>query len=164
MREDEALHLAGGGDGDLVDDLDALGPQALGHVALPQVGDEIVLGGRRGGVARYDEGADALAEARVGHADGGRVGQPRRADEVVVDLPGRDVLAAADDDLLLAPVDADAPLLIHVAQVAAIEPSLVVQRAVGAVALVQIPHEHVRARGRSPRPGRPGAPRCLPRR
>lgn len=26
LREDEALYLAGGGDGDLVDDLDALGP------------------------------------------------------------------------------------------------------------------------------------------
>ena len=52
LREDEALHLAGGGDGDLVDDLDAPGPQALGHVALSQAGDEPVLGRRRGGVAQ----------------------------------------------------------------------------------------------------------------
>ena len=71
LREDEALHLAGSGDGDLIDELDAFGPQALGHVALFQVGDELVLGGRRCGIGGHDEGADALAEARVGHADGG---------------------------------------------------------------------------------------------
>ena len=69
--------------------------------------------------------------------------RPGGAYEVVIDLAGRDILAAADDDLLLAPVDADAALLVHIAQVAAEKPAVVGEGAVGAVALVQVADEHV---------------------
>ena len=146
VGEDVAAHLAHEGLRDLVDDLDALGPQALGHALAFQVGRDRLQGRHRVAQRRH-EGADALAQAVVGHADGGRLAHARAAHQVVVDLAGRQVLAAADDDLLAPAVDADAAVLVHVAQVAREPPAVVGERAVGALRLVQVADELVRATG-----------------
>ena len=52
--------------------------------------------------------------------------------------------AASLSPAIGSPVDADAPLFVHVAEVAAVEPAVVVERAIGALLGVEVAHELVR--------------------
>ena len=67
------------------------------------------------------------------------------------------MFAAADDDLLFAAVDLRAALLIDGAQIAAVEPAVIVQRLVGAFRIVQVAYEHMRPANLFPSPWTPGA-------
>ena len=86
-----------------------------------EVFQQVSLG--EGGVgAAYDDGSSDLSPAVVGDADDGRLGHGRVLEEAVLDLDGRDVLAAADDHVLLAVDDGQVPLGVQRPAVAGVEP------------------------------------------
>ena len=93
---------------------------------------------------RNGEQADALAKAAVGHADGCMVYDILPAVDGVVHFAGGYILAAADDDLLFAAVDANATLVVHDAQVSAVKPAVVIERFLGLFGIVQIADELMR--------------------
>src|SRR5262245_1676189 len=70
---------------------------------------------------RHDAGAHALAARRVRHADHRHVGDGGMCRQLVLDALGREVLALADDDVLLAAGDADVALGVAHGEVAGAE-------------------------------------------
>src|SRR4051794_37113352 len=70
--EDVALDLAGRREGELLEELQALG-QLVGGDAVAEEGDELLEPRRRAARLRHEAKAVALAEPRVGDADDRRV-------------------------------------------------------------------------------------------
>src|SRR3982075_1546743 len=80
------------------------------------VGDDLL--GRDGGAGlQHHEGAGRLAPFLVGLGDDGGVGDRRMLDDHALDLDGRDVLAARDDDVLGTVAQLDVAVLVQHAQV-----------------------------------------------
>ena len=108
-----------------------------------------------------DHRADALAERRVGHRDDRHVRHRGVGDQQVLDLLGRDVLPAADDDVLEPVGDREVPAGVDPADVPGAEPAAgqergLVQRLVGVAGeqlgaagedLARLPVRHVAAVG-----------------
>src|SRR5574339_321451 len=114
-----ALHLAGGGHGQRVDELDLLrilvGREAPAHVALDLLLE--LPGGLRSRL-RHDEGLDDGAARRIGLADHRGVRHRRVLDEAALDLRGPDAVARTLDDVVRAPLVPEVAVLIHLALVA----------------------------------------------
>ena len=91
--------------------------------------------------AQHDEGLDGLAPLLVGHADHRDLGHRGMLEQAVLHLDGRHVLAARDDDVLLAVGDGDVGAL-GKAAVARVEPA-VLDRLGRLLGLVPVPLEHV---------------------
>jgi len=124
------------------DDLDTLGPILLGDLVFRHVGlhgSQIELMSR----AQRDEGAGAFSQPRVGIADQRGREHRRVLEQQVLDLDDRHVLAAADDDVLDAAVDADVALVVQIGEVAGVEPPAGVERL--DVASLVVAERHLRA-------------------
>ncbi len=78
--------------------------------------------------ARHDDRRDRLAPLRVRAAEHGRLEHLRMRLEHGLDLGGRDVLAAADDRVGLAPGHAQAPALVELAEIARVQPAVGCER------------------------------------
>ena len=121
LAEAVLLDLAARGHRKLADDLDPLGKLVLGELlAIEERGD---LRQRDGlPVARDHHRARALDEPRVRHRHDRHAGDLGMRVEHVLDLRHRDVLAAADDQVLGAPGDGDVPVAVERGAVAGPEP------------------------------------------
>lgn len=102
----------------------------------PAVRDDLLLG-RRHSVAQLDERARHLAPLRIRQRDDGRDRDGRMPVQRVLDLDARDVLAARDDDVLAAVLDADVAVGRQHAQVARVEPAAR-ERLVGRMRVLQV--------------------------
>jgi hypothetical protein len=91
--------------------------------AAPCEGDDLRLVGARPGL-EGDEGEDLLAQLRVGPADDGGLGDGGVLVQHLLDLARVDVVAAADDEVLLAVDDEQVAVLVGVAEVAGVEPAV----------------------------------------
>ena len=115
--------------GQLVDEPDPARVLVGGHllldVALQLVGVE------RLALLQHDRGAHLLAELVVRHADDGRLLDRRVLVEHLLDLARVDVVAAADDQVLLAVDDEEVAVLVHLGHVAGAEPAVVGDRLLG---------------------------------
>ena len=89
---------------------------------MRQVGDVAAIG------LHAHERAAVLTEARVGRGDDRDLGDARHPEEQLLDLGRADVLAAADDDVLLAVDDREEPVVVDHADVAGLEPAVGVER------------------------------------
>jgi hypothetical protein len=85
---------------------------------------------------QVDRGGN-LAEALVGQAEHARLGHVGMRVDLAFDLDRRDVLAAADDDVLLAVDDVEVSVLVKVAEVARAEPAIGGERLAGRSSLFQ---------------------------
>src|SRR5262245_3200740 len=121
FTELELLKLAGGGADQGVAQLDRRRAFVVGHPA-PAVLDEIALGGR-GARPEDDEGLDRLPPLLVGYADHRDLRHRGVLKQAILDLDGRDVLAAGDDHVLLAVADGDVRPL-PIAAVTGVEPAI----------------------------------------
>ena len=92
--------------------------------------------------------ANTLSQAFVRHADSCLVADVFPVHHVVIDLACGNVLAAANDDFLLATIDAHALFIVDRAQIAGIEPSLIVERFISAFGVVEVAAEHMGATAR----------------
>ena len=79
--------------------------------------------GRIGAGLHAHERARALTEPRIGRRDHRDLGDARHAHQLLLDLDRADVLAAADDDVLLAIGDREKAVLVEHADVAGHEPT-----------------------------------------
>src|SRR5438477_13204913 len=118
----ELLELAGGGAGQLGSELDRRRALEVGQVGAAVL-DELGLGGL-GACFEDDQGLDRLAPLLVGDADDADLGHGRMREHPVLDLDRRDVLAAADDDVLLAVGDSEVALVVEGPTVAGVEPAV----------------------------------------
>src|SRR5690348_11053830 len=113
----EFLDLAAGGARKLADEL-----QPFRHVGPRHLlRDEIVehVAEREGeAVPQLHERAGPLAEPLVGIADDGDLLDGGMLEQQTLDLDDRDVLAAADDDVLRAARDADVAVVIQAREIA----------------------------------------------
>src|SRR4051794_28372789 len=100
-----------------VDDLEPLRDLDAGQPVRLQEGGELLQGWRIGAGSQRDEGAHPLPEPFVGVADAGRLGNPRVAEEAGLGLGRADVVAAPDDDVLLAAGDVEVALTVEEAEV-----------------------------------------------
>ncbi len=89
-----------------------------------------------------DERGDPLAHEFVGIADRDRVAHVGMRFELVLDLGGRDVLAAPDDDVLQAADDREPAVVVERREVAGAEPAVGVER-VGVVRGIEIADAHL---------------------
>ena len=117
-----ALDLAGRGEWELREQLQPLG-QLIGGHAVADEGDEAFERRRLTG-SRHQAQAIALAQPRIGNADDGGVQHLRMGVEDLLDLAREELLAAAIDHLLEPADDAQAPVCIDHAEVAAAEPAV----------------------------------------
>src|SRR3989475_4069667 len=114
------LHLAGRG---LRQRAEGDRPRALEvreHRAA--VGDDVGLR-RRPSLLEHDERLRHLAPLRVRHGDHRHLEHVGVACDRLLDLDGRDVLAARDDDVLLAVAQLDVAVGVHDGHVAGVEPA-----------------------------------------
>src|SRR6267142_4063407 len=121
LAELELLELAGGGADQGVPDLDRGRALVVRHAA-PTVLHQVPLGAT-GARAQDHERLDRLAPLLVGHADHRDLGHRLMLEEAVLDLDGRDVLAAGDDHVLLPIADRDEGV-VGVAAVTGMEPAV----------------------------------------
>lgn len=119
------VDLAGGAQRDVVDDQHVVGHPPLGDLAL-QIVDELL---RRGGLAllELDQQHRALVPLGMGLTDHRRQGDLGMAHGDVLDLDGRDPLAARLDHVLGAVGDLHEAVLVDRGDVAGVEEALVVQ-------------------------------------
>ena len=61
----------------------------------------------------HHRGADRLAPLGVGNADHDRLGHGRVAEKDLLDLPGRQVFAAADDDVIESPIEKQVAVVVE---------------------------------------------------
>ncbi len=87
------------------------------------VGAQLLRRGRRAG-ARDDDRRHGLAPLRVAASEHSRLEHLRVRLEHRLDLDRRDVLAAADDRVGLAPRHVQAPALVELAEVAGVQPAI----------------------------------------
>src|SRR5579871_731441 len=107
--------------GQRVDELDRLGPLETGQPRAAELGD---LG--RGDILSrplYNESLDRLSPLDRGHADYRCLLDRRMAHQDGFDLGGRDILAAADDHVVLAPGKENVTFLVDPSEVARRAPS-----------------------------------------
>src|SRR5579872_7486103 len=83
-----------------------------------------LLGGDGGARLEGHRGGDLLAERLVRHADHGGLGDRGMLVEHLLDLARVDVVAAADDQVLLAVHDVEVAVLVDPGQVAGVEPAV----------------------------------------
>src|SRR3954453_6261638 len=122
-KRDLALEdLAGRPLGERVDDPDVARVLVGGDALLDEVAQ--LVGVARGALGQRPGGADLLAELLVGHADHRRLDHRRVLVEHLLDLARVDVVAAADDHVLLAVDDEEVPVLVDLRHVAAVEPAV----------------------------------------
>jgi hypothetical protein len=118
------LDLARGRAGEFVEDFDALrrllASGAQGVEVLDQGGEVGCIGAG----AQNQEGADAFSVARIGHGDGGGLGDGGVPCEQALDLERGQVLAAANDDVLDAVRDGEVSVGVDEADVSRAEPAL----------------------------------------
>src|SRR5258707_11581374 len=88
--------------------------------------------------AHHHGEADPLAEPRVGDPEGRRLLDRRVAEREGFDVRGMDVIAAADDHILLAAGDAQIALAVEPAEIAGHEPARGVERRLGRHLVVEI--------------------------
>src|SRR5271163_952608 len=81
--------------------------------SLLDVADEL-LGGDRGSGLEFDEGFDLFAQQVIGHADDRRLRDRGVGVQHLFDLAGVDVVAAPDDEVLLAVDDEEVAVLVAV--------------------------------------------------
>src|SRR5262249_7483168 len=117
-----AEDLAGGALGQLVDQPEVAGVLVRRDPVL-HVRPQFLGRGRGAGLER-DGRADLLAELVVGDPDHGRLGDRGMLVEDLLDLARVDVVAAADDHLLLAVHDEEVAVLVHPGQVTSPEPAV----------------------------------------
>ena len=109
------------------------GPQVLGPL-LPRQARGLEVPAHRlqargvGPREEPDEAAAVLAEAHVGRGDDRDLGDAGHAQQQLLDLERADVLAAADDDVLLAVDDREVAVVVEHADVAGREPAVGVER------------------------------------
>ena len=113
----------------------------------------VEVGRRRAGL-HADERARVLAEPRVGRGDDRDLGDAGHAQQQLLDLARADVLAAADDDVLLAVGDREVAVGVEHADVAGREPAVGVERRLRSRA-GRCSRRSSRARGSRSRPARP---------
>ena len=94
--------------------------------------------GWRGAAGGLDDGADALAEARVGHAHHGGVTDAGKAFEGFLNFLGKDLLAAGVDHLGAAAQQGDGAVLLDGRPVARHAPALALEGAEGLGRLLRI--------------------------
>src|SRR5216684_4343015 len=91
-----------------------------------------------GSLVKYDRQAHLLAEPLIGDREGSNAGHGGMAHREVLD-PGRvDVVAAADDQILLAADDFEAALFVEPPEIARHEPAAAVERILGRLLVVEI--------------------------
>jgi hypothetical protein len=93
-----------------------------------------------------DDRHDLFAEPRVGDADHSRLGHRRVPVQHVLDLARIHVVAAADDELLLAADKEQEPVLVEVAEVTGAQP-VTGEGASGRLGAIEVSLHHVRAAG-----------------
>ena len=121
-RLDLALEdLAGGALGQVVEEPDQA-RVLVGGDPLLDVGADL-LGRQLLALVEDDRGADLLAPLVVGDADHRRFADLRVLVEHLLDLARVDVVAAADDQVLLAVDDVEVAVLVDAGHVAAVEPA-----------------------------------------
>src|SRR3954447_6672483 len=121
LAEAEFLHLAGRRTRDGVDEVDRGGRLVAGDALLAVPDDGRLVDLAAG--SPYDDRLDGLAPLLVRHTDHGALGDALERVDAVLDLDGRDVLAAGDDHVLLAVVDREVALVVDRAAVAGVEPA-----------------------------------------
>src|SRR3954447_17209715 len=114
--------LAGRSLGQLVDEPDLARVLVAGDLLL-DVRAQLVLGDVLA-VLERDRGADLLAELLVRDADHRRLGHRGMLVEDLLDLARIDVVAAADDHVLLAIDDEEVAVLVDLGHVAGVEPAV----------------------------------------
>src|SRR3954464_12781826 len=114
-----------------------------GHALLDEVA-HVVLG-RVLTVLEHHRGADLLPHLLVGHRDHGGLGHGGVLVEDLLDLARVDVVAAADDHVLLAVDDEEVAVLVDAGHVARVEPAVAQDLLRGVVAVPVALHEVVAA-------------------
>ena len=97
LAQSPPAHLAHAGLGEGVDDLDQVGVFPGGQAGVAEEGAELREGRRRRGVFGEHVGAGPFAEVLVGDGDDDRVSDSRMREQLLLDLLGGDLLAAAVD-------------------------------------------------------------------
>src|SRR5918993_430937 len=120
VAQDELLDLAGRGLGQVAE-LDGGGGLEAGDVLLAEVYD--LLLGRLLALLQDNERLGTLAPFLVGHRDDGGLHHRRVLGDGLFDLDGRDVLAAGDDDVLVAVPDLDVPVRVPHGDVSGVVPT-----------------------------------------
>src|SRR5574338_71603 len=144
LAQHELLQLSGRGARQRRHELDRARALEVREV-LPAEREQLGLARARAR-AQHDESLGRLAPLLVGHADHRALEHRLVAVERVLDLGGADVLAARDDDVLLAVDDVEAAGRVPHAEVARVEPAAL-DRARGLVGLLVVAAEDdVRAR------------------
>src|SRR5438067_12365391 len=149
VPQHELLDLAGRRLGQVAE-LDGSRALEVGDV-LPAELDGLLLGGPRAGL-EGDEGLGPLAPLRVGDGDHRALHDGRVLGHRLLDLDRGDVLAARDDDVLLAVTQLDVAVGVPYRQVAGVEPATPERLCTG-VGLFEIslhhvvtPHDHLAER------------------
>src|SRR4029077_11984989 len=114
------------------------------HDALP-IFDVVaqLLGGDDGPRLEGHRRPDLLAEGRMRQADHGGLGDGGVVVQRLLDLPRVDVVAAADDQVLLPVHDVEVAVLVHPGQVTGVEPA-VADRLGGRLGAMPVTLHHVR--------------------
>src|SRR5579872_3542208 len=144
LAQDILLDFSGSRLRKLVDDLQPLRPELLGHAEVVEIalhGLEVENGAGLGD----HEGARPLAQTLVRHGDDRDFADSRVPVEQLLDLRYGDFLAAAVDDVLDAPRDPDVAALVDDGEVAGTEPAVLRVRGLGPFGVVEIAGEHALA-------------------
>src|SRR3954447_18160397 len=121
--------------GQLVDEPDLARVLVAGDLLLDVLA-QLVLGDVLT-ILQRDRGADLFPQLGVRHAEHGGLGHRGMLVEDLLDLARVDVVAAADDQLLLAVDDEEVAVLVDLGHVATVEPA-VLDRVLGGVGLVPV--------------------------
>ena len=100
------------------------------------------------------EGDNLLADIAIGNADGGRLQHRGMRLQDLVDLLGRDVHSALDDQFLRAADDEEVTVLIPIGEIARMQPTVRIQRRRGSGRVLVVALHHARRRGSTPRRAR----------
>src|SRR4051812_39342601 len=129
LTQHELLHLAGRGPREVVDDAHVLRPLDPCQPRARQMGTHALETHTRSRCLRPGqhphERARVLAHALVGRGHDRRLGHTRHVQQLLLDLRGADVLAAPDDDVLLAVGDREVPVVVDDPDVARDIPAVV---------------------------------------
>ena len=124
LAQHELLDLAARGTRELGDLPHVFGPLLAGQAARFEMRAHRLEVGRGRARLHAHERAAAFAEPRVGRADHRDLGDPRHAHELLLDLDRAHVLAAANDDVLLAVGDREVAVGVAHTDVAGHEPAV----------------------------------------
>src|SRR6266851_2190513 len=149
IAEDELLDLAGGRHRELLHELPVAGGLVWRQL-LSAEAEQLLRGWSLPG-NRPNEGRHLLAPLRVGYPEHRRVGDRWVSVEQLLDLARVDVLAAADDHVLEAPLNAAVASCVHRAEVTSVQPSLGIDGRTRRVLVVEVAVHHlVAARAKLP--------------